>query len=353
MTEILKRYRSPIILFLSVVLILIIGNLIHYQRLLNLMQVIGIMLLFVLYFKLLDFNFKMVITSDWSKRGMGILLFLFILFTFIPFSKWVIYEIYPLLGIFLFKINSTFDAVQFRLRIGSSFSSVLLFTVGNVFFRKRKRQQFLLEADNNNAKNEIDNLRYQLSLRDINPHFVESILSTSVGRSLMGEGRESADMLIRFNQVLRYVLDQDIAGMKTIPLKIEWNYFIDLTDILQWKYGDATVELYVDADWEKCHHKIIPMSLVTILENAIKYAVFQREGALVISLVLSHYGFVFECRNLFDPVQRAMMKSSNFGLSNLQQRLSKDEGYGVLHIEESDNEFIVRLVQNKFDQDGN
>ena len=353
MTEILKRYRSPIILFLSVVLILIIGNLVRYQRLLNLMQVIGIMLLFVLYFKLLDFNFKMVNTSGWSKRGIGILLFLFILFTFIPFSKWVIYEIYPYLGIFLFKINSTFDAVQFKLRVGSSFSSVVLFTVGNSFFRKRKRQQSLLEADNNNAKNEIDNLRYQLSLRDINPHFVESILSTGIGRSLMGEGRESADMLIRFNQVLRYVLDQDIAGMKTIPLKIEWDYFIDLTDILQWKYGDAKVELYVDADWEKCHHQIIPMSLVTILENAIKYAVFQREGALVISLVLSRYGFVFECHNLFDPVQRAMMKSSNFGLSNLQQRLCKGEGCGVLHIEESDNEFIVRLVQDKFDQDGN
>ncbi|MFU1855682.1 histidine kinase [Sphingobacterium sp. NGMCC 1.201703] len=353
MIEVLKRYRSPIILFFSVVLILIIGNLLRNQRLINVMQIIGIMLLFVFYFKLLDFNLRMVISSAWSKRGVGVLMFLFILFTYIPFSKWVIYDFYPHIGIFLFKINSDFDTVQFKLRVGSSFSSVLLFTVGNGFFRKRKRQQSLLEADNNNAKNEIDNLRYQLSLRDINPHFVESILSTGIGRSLMGEGRESVDMLIRFNQVLRYVLDQDIAGMKTIPLKIEWDYLIDLTDILQWKYGDTIVELYVDMDWEKCHHQIIPMSLVTILENAIKYAVFQSKGALVIRLVLSRYGFVFECRNFFDPVQRAMMKSSNFGLSNLQQRLCKEEGYGVLHIEESDNEFIVRLVQHKFDQDGN
>ncbi|WP_104382915.1 histidine kinase [Sphingobacterium sp. HMA12] len=353
MIKILKRYRSPIILFFSIVLILIIGNLLRYQRLLNVMQIIGIMLLFVLYFKFLDLNLRLVISSSWSKRGIGTLLFLFVLYTFIPFSKWVIYDFYPLVGIFLFKINSEFDAVQFKLRVGSSFSSILLFTIGNVFFRKRKFKQSLLEADNSNAKHEIDNLRYQLSLRDINPHFVESILSTGIGRSLMGKGRESADMLIRFNQVLRYVLDQDIAGMKAVPLKIEWDYFIDLTDILQWKYGDATVELQVDADWEKCRHHIIPMSLVTVLENAIKYAVFQFEGAIVISLVVSRYGFVFECRNLFDPVQRVMMKSSNFGLGNLRQRLCKDEQCGILHIEESGNEFIVRIVQNKFNADGN
>lgn len=344
MIEFLNKYRSQFLLS-SAIIVLLIGNLLRYKYLLSVPQIIGVMLLIVLYFKVLDYELKLIISPRWFMRVGGVLLFVFVLFTFIPFSKWVIYEFYPKVGIFLFKINSTFDPVQFKLRIMSSFSSVLFFTLSNSYFRNRKSKQSTLEQDNRHAKSEIENLRYQLDLRNLNPHFVESIFSSGMGKSLMGQGSESAEMLIKLNQVLRYVLDQDIAGMKSLPLKVEWEYCLDLIDILQWKYGGRIVEVEIDANWERCQHKIIPLSLVTVLENAIKYAVFQYDGALSVSLIINSNGFLFECSNQFDPVDRSMRKSSEFGLSNLKARLLRDGQGGRLVVEELGNRFTARLIQ--------
>ncbi len=347
MIEFLNKYRSQVLL-LSAIIVLLIGNILNYRRILSVREVVSIMLLILLYFKVLDYDLKLVNNKNWLKRMSGIILFAFILATFLPFSKWVIYEFYPKIGIFLFKINVPFDPVQFKLRVISSFTSVLLFTLANNYFKSHKIIQATLENDNHSAKSEIENLRFQLDLRNLNPHFVESIFSTGMGKSLMGQGQESAEMLVRLNQVLRYVLDQDIAGMNSLPLKIEWDYCMELIDILQWKYEGNIIEVDVDANWENCQHKIIPLSLVTILENAIKYAIFRYDASLSVSLVVNANGFIFECSNQFDPIERSMKKSSEFGLNNLRDRLSRDGQGGKLLVEESGNRFTVRLIQEKF-----
>lgn len=348
-----KYFNNYPVLFviIAAVIILIVGNLIKYNRLLNIMQIVGVMLLFSLYFLVLDFNLKLAFSAFFAYKLLAIALFVGILLTVKPLCKTMIYELFPKAGIILFKPGAEFSALQFDLRINSGFSTVLIATVGNALLRKRKSKEVLLEDERTKVMKEVDNLRFQLSLRDIYPHFVESIVSTGMGRSIVGEGQKSPEMLIKLNQVLRYVLDQDVAKMQSVPLSMEYSYFIDLIDMLQWQHDDTRVEIRVEADMQKYPLRIVPMSLVTILENAVKYTVFNHEDALKVDLRLDRHGLWFECRNRFNPVARDNMKSSKFGLSNLRERLSRDENKAFIEVEESGDMFLVRFIQQKLDGD--
>lgn len=344
MIEFLDKYK-PFVIFFATIVVLLIGNLLWYQRLLPILQLVGLMLLLTFFFRLLNWDFAMIANRNRWLGVFGLCLFGLIIFTLIPFVRWVIYDVFPYFGIILYKKHVSFNMIEFKLRIRSSFSSVVAFTLGYRFYKFRNVQFFSLKNDNRKARNRIETLRYQLALRDVYPHFVESILSTGLGRSLFGGGEQSVDMLIKLNQVLRYVVDQDLAEMKSVPLKLEVDHLRDLIDILQWKYDTSTIAYTAYIDWKDVDQRIIPLALIGIVENAIKYTVFKPGLVLRINLTANEQGLLFECENVFDPIRRQSVQSTQFGLQNLKQRMEREQNGSKLEIEETGNRFLIRYIQ--------
>src|SRR5690606_32311209 len=77
-------------------------------------------------------------------------------------------------------------------------------------------------------------------------------------------------------------------------------------------------------------HRIMPIVLITLVENAMKYGVyFDPDDPIRIDLRLDQDGLHFRCRNRINPSMRKT-ESTGVGLSNLRRRLEIIYGEDVL-----------------------
>lgn len=338
----MKRYTG-LKLAITAIIILLVGNLLRYRRILAPQELFAIFALIALYFTFFNIVFRWIIELNRKKSLLAVLLLIGILFTAESFCKWVIYTLYPQMDLILYKKDIPFNEVQFRLRIDSSLRTVFLVTLLYRHFRYWQKHTLLLEAKMKKNRELLAELSYQLALRNIAPHFVESILSTGIGRSLMNKGNDNAEMLIDLNQILRYVLDQDRDGMNMVLLAKEWSYVLDLINILKWKYGDDKIRIDQRGNSNVMQRNIIPLLLISILENAIKYAQFGRNPAIWITMITTHRRFTFECHNHFDPIMRNSLRSTGFGIKNMKARLQRLDSRSQLQIAEKGDIFSLEL----------
>lgn len=77
--------------------------------------------------------------------------------------------------------------------------------------------------------------------------------------------------------------------------------------------------------------KTVPVSLLTLFENAIKYADLKGDGRIILEMSTDHTGYTFTCTNRIDPPKQVSSRGSGFGLSNLQKRI--DQSGLPIHLE--------------------
>jgi len=112
----------------------------------------------------------------------------------------------------------------------------------------------------------------------IHPHFLFNALNSI--SSLIREDPARAEQLVeRMASLLRFSLDSNRAPL--VPLGTELKIVADYLDIEQARFG-ARLRYRVDVPPEVRHLLVPPMSIQTLVENSIKYAVStRREGGLV------------------------------------------------------------------------
>lgn len=335
------RYRPLFVVFL-VVGVLLVGNYLTYGILLTLPKVGAVLCPFILYYGLLYRVLWMFLDDGSWEKNKVVLLFITIIVSVYPVCYLLIYKLYPMLGVVLYKEHIVFRWPAFLGKITSSLVTLVLFSFGAVIlsYTRSKRQAWKNELEE--AKVQLEDMSYRLGLRDINPHFVQAVMITGIGRTLMGAGKQNHTAIIKLTEVMRYVWNLDDVGMPDVMLLREWEQVKNLWDILLWKYGQKKVKLIQEGDPDR-QIMVVSMSLLTLMENAIKYTDFQKENALVISLSCSGQGFLFVCQNYYDPQQRMQQKSSRYGLQNLKQRLKRSSLPLDLIIQEGQGYFKAEL----------
>lgn len=188
-------------------------------------------------------------------------------------------------------------------------ASVVVFS-SQLIFLSSKKQQIALEYKTLMAENM--RTRYEALKNQVDPHFLFNTLNTlkSIIRTDPPKAEEYTQEL---SQVLRYTLqNKDI-----ISLDDELDFTKSYCSLMQIRYGESlNFDFKIDDNYKK--YKIIPLSVQTLVENAIKHNVITNRSPLTIS-VYSLPNDTIVVSNKIQPKKEAEA-GEQIGLANLAER---------------------------------
>ncbi|MFZ2340623.1 MAG: histidine kinase [Bacteroidales bacterium] len=213
----------------------------------------------------------------------------------------------------------------FRATLGGLSIGALIFIV--IQWQDALKREQKLREENLVFQNET--LRSQ-----VNPHFLFNSLNT-VSSLIQTDPARADQFVVNLASVYRYILENGKKEMVPIQAELELtNRYFDLHRVRDEEKITLNVD-YTGAD----SFQILPVSLLILLENAIKHNSATREKPLNISVF-------FEGQNLVvrNNLQRksSQVKSTGIGLKNLGERISLISGKQLV-IEETNEYFTVKM----------
>jgi hypothetical protein len=173
--------------------------------------------------------------------------------------------------------------------------------------RKEDTEKIVREA-------ELFKLRQQLQ-----PHFLFNSLN-SINALIMLRPKEAREMVLKLSDFLRGSLKQEDDHW--ITLEEELKYLQLYLDIEKVRFGHRlSTRVIHDADAEKL--LMPPMLLQPVVENAIKFGLYDTTGEIVISIQswVQDQLLHISIENPFDSESSLPNKGTGFGLSSIQRRL--------------------------------
>ena len=210
------------------------------------------------------------------------------------------------------------------------FSSTAVYVISaNVKNREHRKS---LENEKLNA--ELAFLRSQ-----INPHFLFNSLN-SIYSLAYQKSDKAPEAILKLSEIMRYMLDE--SNEETVWLHEEINYLHNYIDLQKMRFQEKTyVDFQVDID--KTEHRIMPLLLISFLENAFKHgASTDASQPIRIRIKVNNGRLHFKVENAKNQLNKDQAKG--IGLNNLQRRLQL--GYPdrhTLHIVESENYYSSEL----------
>lgn len=233
----------------------------------------------------------------------------------------------------LFRIKG-WGMENFINRIGSGAIislSIGLFICCVVFFYTTWRQ-----AIDNEQKLREENLKYQYKTlkTQVNPHFLFNSLNTL--SELVYEEPKKADSYIqKLSSIYRYILDNEETDL--VPLEKEITFITNYFQLQQERDGD---KISLDIDIPNIgKYKIVPVSLQTLVENALKHNSASENNPLKINIYEEEL-FIVVSNNI--QRKNTLDNSYGTGLSNLKKRIKLITGKEMI-VSRENNKFIVKI----------
>lgn len=190
-----------------------------------------------------------------------------------------------------------------------------VFTVLWFYFNEQqKNQQRILDAESLTKEAELVSLRQQLQ-----PHFLFNSLN-SISALVGTRPEEARKMLHQLSEFLRGTLRNN--EHESFALADELNHLQLYLDIEKVRFGHRLSPI-VRADEDTLQYKIPPLILQPLVENAIKFGLYDIIGEVEISIVCKreHKNLAITITNPFDEKTSTPKKGAGFGLSSVQRRL--------------------------------
>ena len=224
-----------------------------------------------------------------------------------------------------------------------AFAGLFYYSITVLVYYLVRYYKDLQEKLNNEAKMETEVKQAELNMLkfQINPHFIFNSLN-SVSALTLTRPESARDMLVKLSAFLRYSLGSDDTTQNTFLDELE-NIRLYL-DIEKVRFGDK-LNLEEDIDELAWGWKIPNMILQPLLENAIKYGVYESLNPVSIKLKAQVEGEVLkiEISNSYDTTA-VPNKGEGIGLLNVSSRLQLIFGIdNLLSTQKIDNIFIVRV----------
>lgn len=180
------------------------------------------------------------------------------------------------------------------------------------------------------AQVQFDNLKNQL-----NPHFLFNALS-SLNSLIMEDQRLASEFVQQLSRVYRYVLQN--KEQSSVALSTELNFIQHYISLLQTRFQQAiTISVAIDKEAEE--HKIVPVTLQILIENAIKHNIISEEQPLNIEIINSG-DYLVVSNNL--QLRKHVETSNKQGLKNMQSLYSFMSNKPV-QIEQTETCFSVKV----------
>jgi two-component system LytT family sensor kinase len=230
------------------------------------------------------------------------------------------------LGLSYFMLVSVFNtdpvyldflrkSVPWRAGIGILYYEVLILVYYLIIFYGNIEENKLKEAELKTLvkESELNSLKSQ-----INPHFLFNSLN-SISSLTMIEPGKAQEMIIKLSEFLRYTLSKKEEKLTSLEEEISnINRYLDIEKI---RFGKRlTVKQEIEPSCRKL--KLPGLILQPLLENAVKYGVYESTEESVIEIISDCNSFALSLviRNAWDPDSQSN-KGEGIGLKNIRSRL--------------------------------
>jgi two-component system, LytTR family, sensor kinase len=203
------------------------------------------------------------------------------------------------------------------------------------------RKQRTIKAETQLQISELENLKKQL-----NPHFLFNALN-SIKALTLSDGKQARESIIQLSDLLRLSLNLGEQQRATLgeEIKLAKNYLalekLRFDNRLMYKFN-------IQADLDNV--LIMPMSLNTLLENAVKHGIGQLKsgGEIIISAAANQGILTIQVENTgsYDPKPKS--SEGGIGLENLHKRLALQYGERASFTIENENKMVKAVIKMPF-----
>lgn len=275
----------------------------------------------------------------WRRKLLAVVILIGIWFVIFDVAYALVYNWLPRWGILLYVPDLEFRPAQFRARIMVNLVVIVLSSAVVLFFRN----YVFAKLEVRRLAKEVEKLRQEFQKAVISPHFIESIMGTAIFRALLRSEKGAHESMEALAGIMRFVLDRQANAYDLVPLQAEWKQIDAMVRIARWKYGKDKVELRLQGNPGR-EEATVPVSMLTLVENAFKYADWEQEGAVSIRFTVRDMGYSFEVDNAIMADKQAAA-GSKFGLPALRVRLAQS-GLGIgLETSERNGRFFAKLYK--------
>ncbi len=198
-------------------------------------------------------------------------------------------------------------------------------------FRNREHRKSL---ENEKLNAELAFLKSQ-----INPHFLFNSLNNIYSLAYQ-KSEKTAEAILKLSEIMRYMLYE--SNEDTVLLEEEINYLHNYIDLQKLRFKENVfVDIQVDID--EAEHRIMPLLLISFLENAFKHGVSTDASKPIrIHIDVRNGRLHFKAENAKNQLNKDQTRG--VGLTNLRRRLQL--GYPdrhSIHVVESENYYTSEL----------
>ncbi|MCD7972142.1 MAG: histidine kinase [Candidatus Azobacteroides sp.] len=212
------------------------------------------------------------------------------------------------------------------------FISVIVMFSAQLIHLQHKKQS--MELENQTLLSENMRTRYEVLKNQVDPHFLFNTLNTLATLVKMDQNK-AVDYIHELSNVFRYTLQNTETVTLTEELKFTGSFF----NLMKMRYGD-NLKLEEKIDNRYMDSLVIPLSIQTLIENAIKHNVVSNKTPLTI-YVTTHEDNTLSVSN-FVQAKREKEPGEGIGLTNLAERYKLKWGKKIT-IYNSDNMFTVNI----------
>lgn len=179
---------------------------------------------------------------------------------------------------------------------------------------KKQNEKNQTELENMSKEAELAKLRQQ-----IQPHFLFNSLN-SINALVVTQPQEARKMVQQLSEFLRGTLKKDEE--KLITLNEELKHLQLYLDIEKVRFGHR-LNVNIDTDKNCEELKLPPLLIQPVVENAIKFGLYDTVGDVTIELrsKLVNGNLQISVTNPYDPQTQKTRSGNNFGLGSIQRRL--------------------------------
>lgn len=191
-------------------------------------------------------------------------------------------------------------------------------------FKWQQQSALLAQSQKEKIRAELKWLQQQ-----INPHFLFNTLN-NIYSLVLTKAEQAPQSLLQFASLLRFVVYK--GGQDRVTLAQEINYLKDYVELQKMRVSHkADIRFDIEiSEQESEQHKIAPLLLVVILENAFKHGVdvSDQTSHLTVRLTLDKSRLTLYCVNSVDAriketsAQSFEVSDGGLGLDNLRRRLT-------------------------------
>jgi sensor histidine kinase YesM len=191
-----------------------------------------------------------------------------------------------------------------------STATIVVFSSQIVYANARRN---LIAVENEALKAENEKTRYEALRQQVNPHFLFNSLNTLNAIIKTDPGKAQ-----QYVQELSYIFRYTLQNKDVITLDEELKFTETYGSLMQIRYG-SSLQIDVDIRPEYRSYSIIPLSLQTLVENAIKHNIISHKQPLAVRIFTEDSHPAITVSN---PVQRRKTPEDGegVGLANLAER---------------------------------